>query len=78
MAKTSSAVKNKYNSRTYDDLRIVVPKGRKAYIQARLEATGGGTINRLVNSLLMAWYGATDSEWGYKDKGVNKDEMLDD
>jgi hypothetical protein len=75
MGKTSSAVKNKYNSKAYDDLRVVVPKGRKADIQARLEAKGGGTINRLVNGLLMAWYGMTASEWGYKDKVVKDDEM---
>ncbi len=38
--KTSVAVKERYNSKAYDDLRVRVPKGRKAHIQAAAEAAG--------------------------------------
>ena len=38
--KTSAAVKNRYNSRAYDRIAVVVPKGRKAIIQAAAERAG--------------------------------------
>ena len=34
MAKTSSAVKDRWNAKNYDELKIRVPKGHKAVIQA--------------------------------------------
>lgn len=66
--KTSSAVKNRYNAKAYDRLSITVPKGRKADIEEKLKATGGGSVNRLVNDMLMSWYGVGVKEWGYKDE----------
>lgn len=38
--KTSAAVKNRYNSKTYDRIAVVVAKGRKAIIQAAAEKAG--------------------------------------
>lgn len=38
--KTSAAVKNRYNNKTYDRIAVVVPKGRKDIIQAAAERTG--------------------------------------
>ena len=45
--------KNKYNSKAYDSLRIVVKKGRKDIIKHYTEQNGK-TINGLVNELLEA------------------------
>lgn len=38
--KTSAAVKNRYNSKAYDRIAVVVAKGHKAIIQAAAERTG--------------------------------------
>lgn len=38
--KTSAAVKNRYNCKAYDRIAVVVPKGRKAIIQAAAEKSG--------------------------------------
>lgn len=75
MAKTSSAVKNRYNAKAYDNLRIVVPKGRKADIETHA-AAAGRSVNGLVNDLLRGEMGMTEKEWGYK--GVKADEVPDD
>ena len=40
MGKTSNAVKDRYNAKAYDDLRIRVPKGQKDAIKAHSEARG--------------------------------------
>ena len=38
--KTSAAVKNRYNSKAYDRIVVVVAKGRKDIIQAAAERAG--------------------------------------
>ena len=38
--KARTKTKNKYNAKTYDSLRIVVPKGRKEIIRSCAEAAG--------------------------------------
>lgn len=51
MGKTSSAVKDRYNAKTYDDIRLRVPKGQKERIQAFAEANGeslNGFLNKLI------------------------------
>lgn len=51
MGKTSSQVKDKYNAKAYDDIRLRVPKGQKEIIQAFAESNGeslNGFINRLI------------------------------
>ena len=50
--KTSSAVKDRYNSKAYDDIRIRVPKGHKATIQAAAEQEGE-SINGYVNKAVL-------------------------
>lgn len=40
MGKTSAAVKNRYNSKAYDRISIVVPKGDKEIIAKHAERTG--------------------------------------
>lgn len=46
-AKASTVAKNKYNAKNYDSLRIVVPKGQKAEIQAHA-TTQGESLNGFV------------------------------
>ena len=49
--KTSAAVKNRYNSRVYDRIGIVVPKGQKETIEDAAREAGesvNGYINRAV------------------------------
>jgi predicted HicB family RNase H-like nuclease len=55
MGKTSSAVKNKYNAKTYDRIEIVVPKGFKVELKEYAESKGeslNGFINRAINEAL--------------------------
>ena len=55
MGKTSNAVKDRYNAKAYDDIRVRVPKGEKERIQAFAEANGetiNGFINRLIQEAL--------------------------
>ena len=55
MGKTSNAVKDRYNAKTYDDIRLRVPKGMKEKIQAYAEANGetiNGFLNRLIGDTL--------------------------
>ena len=59
MGKTSSAVKGRYNAKTYDEIKIRVPKGQKDLIQAHAEAQGestNGFINRAISET-MEWDG---------------------
>lgn len=55
MGKTSSAVKNRYNDKTYDRINLVVPKGNKELIKAHAEAHGESTnafINRAIEEAM--------------------------
>ena len=60
--KKSTRYKNRYNAENYDSLRIVVPKGRKAEIEAYARAAGE-SINGLVNALLRERLGQSEDEW---------------
>ncbi len=46
MGKTSSAVKNRYNGKTYDRIELVVPKGERERYKA-LAARLGISVNQL-------------------------------
>lgn len=60
--RTSAAVKNRYAAKAYDNLRIIVPKGRKQTVEARaLEA--GESVNGYVNGLIRADLGLSEEEW---------------
>lgn len=55
MGKTSSTVKNRYNSKAYDQLPIRVPKGKKEIIKAHAESNGeslNGFVNRIIDEAL--------------------------
>lgn len=62
MSKPTNAVKDRWNAKTYDDLRIRIPKGRKADVEA-YAAEQGATINGLVNSYLRSALGVSEEEW---------------
>ena len=48
MSKTSAAVKNKYNNKTYDRIQLVVPKGQKDEIKSHAQAKGE-SLNKFIN-----------------------------
>ena len=55
MGKTSSAVKDRYNAKTYGEIKVRVPKGEKDLIQAHAEAHGestNGFINRAISETM--------------------------
>ena len=58
---------NRYNAKAYDNLRIVVPKGRKAEIDAYASEQGIST-NALVNLLLRKELGMDEARWKKKDE----------
>jgi uncharacterized protein (DUF1778 family) len=48
---TATKAKNKYNAANYDDLRIIVPKGKKAIIK-KYAAAHNKSINGFVNEAI--------------------------
>lgn len=66
MSKTSAAVKNRYNAKKYDMIRIAVPKGQKATLQA-VAAQTGESVNHYIARAILAQMGVDD--WpGIQDK----------
>lgn len=55
MGKTSSAVKDKYNAKVYDEIKVRVFKGSKDKIKTHAESMGesvNGFINRAINEAM--------------------------
>lgn len=48
MGKTSSAVKNKYNDKTYDRINLTVYKGEKELIKAHADKYDKGSVNGFI------------------------------
>lgn len=69
MATTKAQQKavNKYVKNNYDSLRIVIPKGRKAAVEAHAKSKGE-SVNGLVNALLRADMGMTEDDWKKQDE----------
>lgn len=63
MGKTSSKVKDRYNAKAYDEMKIRVPKGRKATIEAAA-SSAGESVNQYTQKALLARMGLT--EWPEK------------
>lgn len=63
--KTSTAVKNRYNAKAYDQLPIRIPKGQKATVQAAADQEGE-SINGYVNRAVLARMGL--EEWPKEDE----------
>ena len=55
-SKAATRAKNKYNTTKYDSLRIVVPKGQKATIQAAADEVGE-SINLYTHKALLVRMG---------------------
>ena len=53
---------NKYNAANYDNLRIVIPKGRKKAVEAYAREQGE-SVNGYVNGLIRGDMGLTEDEW---------------
>ena len=47
----------------YDRLNIVIPKGRKADVEAHMKRAGIKSVNSLVNDLLREEVGMSVEEW---------------
>lgn len=53
--KTSSKVKDRYNAKAYDEIKVRVTKGRKEIIQAHADSSGesvNGFINRAIDETM--------------------------
>ena len=53
---------NRYNAKAYDRIQIVVPKGKKAEVEAHAKSKGE-SVNGLVNALLRQDMGFSEDEW---------------
>ena len=53
MGKTSSAVKDRYNAKAYDEIKLRVPKGQKDLIREYAE-TRGDSVNGYIYKLIVA------------------------
>ena len=62
MGRTSSKVKDRYNAKAYDELKLRVPKGQKEAIEIHAKSKGE-SINGLINSLLRIEMGKNEEEW---------------
>lgn len=66
MGKTSSAVKDRYNAKAYDEIKVRVPKGQKDAIKAHADQFDGGSVNgficRAINAQIAADKGNAQSE----------------
>lgn len=51
MGKTSTATKNAWNAKAYDQLRVIVKKGQKDQIAAHA-ASKGMSLNAYINALI--------------------------
>ncbi len=51
MGTSATRAKNKYNAKAYDNIRILVPKGKKEIIKAVAEGQGE-SLNKFVNNAI--------------------------
>ena len=68
MGKTSSAVKNRYNAKNYDQIPVRVPKGRKSDIEVYAKEKGQ-SVNGLINAFLRTAIGMSEDEWKHTEDG---------
>ncbi len=65
MAKTRSEINNAYAKKAYDSLRIIVPKGQKATVEAAAQEAGE-SVNLYTQKALLNRMGL--SEWPHSEK----------
>lgn len=49
MGKTSSTVKDRYNAKAYDEIKVRVDKGQKDIIKAHADRFDNGSVNGFIN-----------------------------
>lgn len=49
MGKKSTATKNAWNAKTYDQVRLIVPKGKKETLKQHAEQHGDNSLNSFIN-----------------------------
>ena len=54
MSKTSSAVKDRYNAKAYDEIKVRVGKGQKDIIKAHADRLYDGSVNKFINTAIDA------------------------
>lgn len=52
MSKTSSAVKDRYNAKAYDEIKVRVGKGQKDIIKAHADSLYDGSVNKFINTAI--------------------------
>ncbi len=62
MSKPTNAVKDRWNAKAYDDLRVRIPKGRKAEVEA-YALSKGESVNGIINTFLRDALGISEEEW---------------
>ena len=62
MSKTSSAVKDRWNKKAYDQIAFRVPKGRKETLEQRAQETGE-SVNGYLNRLIREDLGLSEAAW---------------
>ena len=65
MGKTSNTVKDRWNRQNYEEVKVRLPRGRKADITANAQSKGL-SVNGLVGELLRADLNMTEEEWRRK------------
>ena len=65
MGKTSNTVKDRWNRQNYEEIKVRLPRGRKADITAHAQSNGL-SVNGLVGELLRADLNMTEEEWRRK------------
>lgn len=65
MGKTSNTVKDRWNRQNYEEIKVRLPRGRKADITAHVQSKGL-SVNGLVGELLRADLNMTEEEWRRK------------
>ena len=65
MGKTSNTVKDRWNRQNYEEIKVRLPRGRKADITAHAQSKGL-SVNGLVGDLLRADLNMTEEEWRRK------------
>ena len=65
MGKTSNTVKDRWNRQNYEEIKVRLPRGRKADITAHAQSKGL-SVNGLVGELLRADLNTTEEEWRRK------------
>lgn len=49
MGKKSTATKNAWNAKNYDQVRLIVPKGRKDELKSHAQKQGDKSLNSFIN-----------------------------